>query len=336
MSRLADLSDRANRREQPLSAFLELTYACNLRCVFCFNPRHHDLVGLSVDEWRDVLDGLRGLGTLHVTLTGGEPLTHPEFFTIAEAARSRFFALRIFTNGALVDGETAARLSDLYPAGVELSLHGANAPSHDYVTGRTGSFDALLRAVRELQARDVPLVLKTPLTRHNELDILAMVALARRLCVPYQIDPRLTPKDDGDLSPLAHSASPAGADSVRATVDARGPAPEERKRRLGEPNCALGRSTLAVDPEGNVFPCIQWRQTALGNVRDAPIGELWRFSPARREAAEISVRANDHVVTLGSSSGSGGFCPALAFQESGDSLARSGLLNRESLGETAR
>ncbi len=335
MSRLADLRDRANRCEQPLSAFLELTYSCNWRCVFCFNSRHHDLAPLSVDEWRDVLVGLRSLGTLHVTLTGGEPLTHPAFFAIAEAARSLFFALRIFTNGALIDADTAARISGLHPAGVELSLHGAIAPTHDRVTGRAGSFDTLLRAVRGLQSRDVPLLLKTPLTRHNELEIEGMVGLARRLGVPYQIDPRLTPKDNGDPSPLALSASPEGAESVTGILGADGPVPSDRKRRLGEPHCALGRSTLAVDPEGNVYPCIQWRQTTLGNVRDASIAELWRSAPSRKEAAKVAVRANDQVVTLGSSIGTGTFCPALAFQVSGDPIGRPGLLNRESPGDRA-
>lgn len=335
MSRLADLRDRANRREQPLSAILELTYACNWRCVFCFNPRHHDLTPLSVDEWRDVLDGLRSLGTLHVTLTGGEPLTHPGFFAIAEAVRSRFFALRIFTNGALVDADTAARISELHPAGVELSLHGASALTHDTVTGRAGSFDALLRGVRELRVRDVPLLLKTPLTRHNEAEVVTMADLARRLGVPLQVDPRLTPKDDGDLSPLAHSASPGGAESVREIVRAGEPAPSERKRRPGEPYCAVGRSTLAVDPEGNVYPCIQWRQATMGNVHDAPIAELWRTATSRKEAAEVAVRANDQIVSLGSSIGTGTFCPALAFQLSGDPLGRTGFSNRESPGDRA-
>jgi sulfatase maturation enzyme AslB (radical SAM superfamily) len=76
----AVLQQRALRQAQPLSALLELTYACNWRCVFCYNPRHHDRRRLDGDEWRAVIDDLRELGTLNVTLTGGEPLTHPQAF----------------------------------------------------------------------------------------------------------------------------------------------------------------------------------------------------------------------------------------------------------------
>ena len=37
------LKRRAVQLAQPLTAYLELTYRCNWRCVFCYNPRHGDL-----------------------------------------------------------------------------------------------------------------------------------------------------------------------------------------------------------------------------------------------------------------------------------------------------
>ena len=136
------LKGRALALAQPLAATLELTYRCNWRCVFCFNPRHHDVRGLTGAEWIAVLDDLRALGTLSIALTGGEVLTHPDFLQIARAARERRFSLRILTNGALVGEEMADAIAGLDPTGVELSLHGATAESHDRTTGRPGSFGA--------------------------------------------------------------------------------------------------------------------------------------------------------------------------------------------------
>jgi MoaA/NifB/PqqE/SkfB family radical SAM enzyme len=88
---MAALKQRALDRAQPLGAHLELTYRCTWRCVFCYNPRHHDPRGLTGAEWVAVLDELRALGTLSVTLTGGDPLTRPDFFEIAAAARGFWF-----------------------------------------------------------------------------------------------------------------------------------------------------------------------------------------------------------------------------------------------------
>ena len=170
---------RALQQSVPLSAHLELTYACNWRCVFCYNPRHSDRRRLTAAEWAEVLDDLRALGTLTVTLTGGEALTHPEFFEIAAAVRARSLAFKLYTNGSLITDDVAARLAALRPLAVELSLHGATAGVHDATTATPGSFMALRAGIERLRAQGVRLLIKTPLTRLNESqldDLIALVA----------------------------------------------------------------------------------------------------------------------------------------------------------------
>src|SRR5438045_3011425 len=121
------IKQRALATAQPLNVHLELTYRCNWRCVFCYNPRHQDLDALRFEEWIAVLDDLRALGTLNLTLTGGEPLAHPNFFPIAEAARERAFALRIFSNATLIDDAAADRTAAPRPRAVAGSIPGAAA-----------------------------------------------------------------------------------------------------------------------------------------------------------------------------------------------------------------
>jgi MoaA/NifB/PqqE/SkfB family radical SAM enzyme len=308
---------RALELAQPITAHLELTYRCNWRCVFCYNPRHHDRKRLSGKEWVVVLDDLRKLGTLTVTLTGGDPMTHPKFFEIARAARARAFALRIFTNGSLVTDSAADEIAALYPLGVEMSLHGSTADVHDRATSTAGSFDRMIEGLGRLRNRSVPLVLKAPLTRLNEHQLADMVALVEGMGIPFQLDGTITPKDDGDPSPLAYSAS-TGA--IRRMLElARGTSKlEPVERQHGGTNCGLGRITVAVDPEGNVFPCIQWRHTSLGNVRERRLHDLWHESPERRGAAAVAVAANDRLLGMGPALSAFPFCPALAFQQTGD------------------
>src|SRR3970282_1464762 len=143
-------------------------------CFFCTTPRHNDLRGLPTERWLGVLDELRGLGTLYVALTGGEPLTHPQFLTIARGVRERAFALRILTNGGLVTETLAAEIAALLPMAVELSIHGACAETHDRATATPGSFDAMLRGVDRLLRERVSVVLKAPLTRLNEDEMAEM------------------------------------------------------------------------------------------------------------------------------------------------------------------
>jgi MoaA/NifB/PqqE/SkfB family radical SAM enzyme len=312
------LKRRAVELAQPISAQLELTYACNWRCVFCYNPRHHDLRRMEGREWLTVLDELRALGTLYVGLTGGECLTHPDFLEIARGVRGRAMALRVLTNGALVDEAMADALRSL-DAAVELSLHGAQASTHDAATGRPGSFEAVLAAVRRLRSRGVPLLLKSPLTRENENELEAMLALSDALGIPHRMDGTLTPRDDGDPSPLRHAASPAGLERAMRASRARGHLPHT-ERGPGGVNCGTGRITLTVDPEGNVYPCMQWRKSSLGNVRQTPLRELWRSSPVRQEAAATATAANERMRERGGAVASFPFCPALAYQRTGDAL----------------
>jgi MoaA/NifB/PqqE/SkfB family radical SAM enzyme len=313
------VKQRAFALAQPLSALLELTYHCNWRCVFCYNPRHSDLRGLSGAEWIAVLDDLRSLGTLTVTLTGGEPLAHPEFLAIARAARERALALNVFTNGSLVNDALADALAALTPVAVEMSVHGACAATHDRTTGRPGSFASMLGGIERLQARGVRLLLKTPLTRWNETEIDGIVALAESRGVPLRLDPTLTPRDDGDRGPLAYAATAAGVERLYRQVAALGQLPTA-VRTPGGANCGVGRVTLAVDPEGNVYPCLQWRVRSLGNVRETPLAEMWRTSPVREEAAAFAQTANDRLLAGGGALARFPFCPALAQQATGDPL----------------
>lgn len=309
----------ALKRAQPISAILELTYSCNWSCAFCFNPRHRDLRRMSSSEWKAVLEDLRALGGLTIALTGGEPLAHPEFLEIARSARKLRLAIRLFTNGSLVDAAMAGDIASLKPLAVELSLHGATAEVHDATTGKRGSFQALMRGLEHLRMAGARLLLKTPLTRLNEHQVDEMIALAGSVRVRYQIDPALTPRDDGDRGPLDYAASSETILRVmQMQAIAKTLVPQERAK--GMVNCGLGRITLAVDPEGNVYPCHQWRHRSLGNVRVRRLREIWYRSPARLEAADLAVAANDAILERSGALSTYSFCPALAFQETGDPL----------------
>ncbi|KAA0252757.1 MAG: radical SAM protein [Acidobacteria bacterium] len=319
----ARLNARALAAEQPLMASLELTYACNWRCVFCYNPRHHDRSPLTTGEWVALLGDLRELGILTVSLTGGEPLAHPGFLEIARAARSRGLAVRVLTNASLVDDTRAEAIAELLPAAVEVSVHGAVPATHDAATGRPGSFAAMWAGVDRLLSRGVRVTVKTPVTRLDEREVPGMIALVRGRGLPYVLDLSITPRDDGDLSPLAFAPTEEGMRAVLSLPEY--PALRAaRDRKPGEPACGVGRIGLAVDPEGNVFPCVQWRHVALGNVRRTPLRQMWRGSPARREAAETATRATTMLLAEGGAVAAAPFCPALAHQLSGDALTVDG------------
>jgi MoaA/NifB/PqqE/SkfB family radical SAM enzyme len=325
VSALGALTARAWRENRLLSALLELTYRCNLDCFFCYNDLGRRGRPLRLDQWRSLLDELAELGALQLALSGGEPLAHPDFFPIGAHARARGFVVRVKSNGHALSAPVARRLREVVdPFVVELSLHGARAETHDRQTRVEGSFSRLLDHLDALREAGLRVKLNATLTAWNEGEVEQMFALADGLGLPLQFDPEVTPRDDGDRAPLAITASPEGLLRLFRAEFARGPgAPAARGSReadeaAGAPvgkHCGAGSSGIAVDPYGNVYPCVQWRRPA-GNLHERTLRQIWLGSPAlaevRRATAEVKRRlsARGDAALLN-------FCPGLAEALSG-------------------
>src|SRR5213593_446578 len=243
-------------RAVPMSALFELTFVCNHACSFCYNSP----TGQKEMTTSEVIGALRKLADfniLYLTLTGGEPLVRKDFFEIARAAREMGFALRIYTNAYLIDEGMAKKIKDIAsPVEVEISIHGARPETHEKLTCVPGSLQRVLDAVRHLQALGIKVVLKCPITRDNQAEVLDMQRIADELGAFILFDPVITPRDDGDRDPLSLSATD---DFLRQfwMDDAYAAARKElvpRKRCdvEGEAVCGTGRSGFAIDPYGNI------------------------------------------------------------------------------------
>ncbi len=184
---LESLTGRAAREHRPLVALLELTYRCNLNCEYCYNDREHVTEALDTEEWIGILGQIADLGVLHLALSGGEPLMHPGFDRILGEARRLGFATRVKTSGDLLTRERARAIHEIGdPFLVELSLHGADAATHDRQTRVRGSFVRLVANAETAQAEGLRIRLVCTLTRWNEDQLDEMAALAASLEVPLR------------------------------------------------------------------------------------------------------------------------------------------------------
>ena len=84
----------------PYSATIELTDACNLRCVHCYRGRPQQSYW-NLSTAKQLLQQLRAMGTMHVTITGGEPFTHPDCLKILDMIGEMGFVLSIQTNATM-------------------------------------------------------------------------------------------------------------------------------------------------------------------------------------------------------------------------------------------
>jgi mycofactocin biosynthetic radical S-adenosylmethionine protein MftC len=315
------------------SVLLELTYRCNLDCFFCYNDLSLKGEPLRREQHLKLLDDLAEMQVLNLTLSGGEPLAHPDFLLLGARARELGFVVRIKSNGHALRGELARRiLAEVDPFLVEVSLHGATAATHDRQTRVPGSFDRLLENLREVLELGMRVKINSTLTAWNEGEVAGMFALADSLGLPLQIDPDVTPRDDGDREPLLVAPSREGvkrmfelqfergrAAAGKATVEVARGADDGTLPTPVHKHCGAGSSGLAIDPYGNVYPCVQWRRP-VGNLHRQGIAEIWRGSGGLEEIRETTVRAKEVVDGHGTGGALLNFCPGSAAAQAGDPL----------------
>ncbi len=318
------------------SALLELTYSCNLHCAICYNDLNRTGEPLSLAQYRALFRDLRDLGALNLTLTGGEPLLHPNFFALGSSARELGFVVRIKTNGLALGERMARRLRDeVDPFNLDISLHGARAATHDRQTGMAGSFDRLMANLATLKALGLRFRLNCPVTRWNQGELEAMLALAEGMETHLNLHGDITPRDDGSREPLAVAPTRRGLERLErlqwrreeerrqqkaAQGESRASAgsPTEGRPQTPAKQCGAGSAGVAIDPFGNVYPCVQWRRP-VGNLHRESIKDIWSHSGELRRIREQLITLK-RLVDRYEGGRLMGFCAGRAQEETGDPL----------------
>src|SRR5712692_4020726 len=101
--------------DHPVLAHIIPIRRCNLACAYC-NEYDDYSKPVPLDVMRRRLDRLAELGTTIITLSGGEPLLHPELDDIIARIRKHGIMAGMITNGYLL---TADRIRRLNQAGLE-------------------------------------------------------------------------------------------------------------------------------------------------------------------------------------------------------------------------
>lgn len=284
----------------PLLVQVELTEACNLKCRFCYHsqaPRH----GQRVIE---ILDALADQKVMQVNLTGGEPLSHPDFPKILEYACSRFPNVVLLTNGALMKKEMLDFLHRQRLMSVNISIHG-RAEVHDSLTGISGSHETSINAIKYFLNRDRILVASNfVLNAFNYDELKPTIAYMEKLGSKFMTITRFIPVGVGKNAPeleLSREQLIGAFQTVHEHLS-RGAKPHiemaEATPFCGLPrplhylanSCSYGFDRFYVDVHGNLLVCGLSRIPLGGNVLEKSLVEIKNDSPVFQ-----SFIANDHL-----------------------------------------
>lgn len=271
---------------RPFNALAQVTNRCNMRCPFCdFWPNGAPREELSAHEWRRVADELAELGTMLVSVEGGEPLVRADLPEIIAGFRQAGHLPLLYTNGWFMD---EARVAALVAAGVHqvgVSIDFPDAARHDAMRRAEGAFDRAIAAVKRLrEALGGPAVhLMTVLMRQNQGELEPLFGLSASLGVRHHVT---LLSDLGFRRGKLEEASRPDAAALTGleSLASRHPHVSSFRSYLrgiprflaGEelPRCRAGWQSFNIDHTGQVAACIETIDQPVGSVRTSSMREL--------------------------------------------------------------
>ena len=270
---------------------IELTSKCNERCVHCYIPHKFKLYNITDELYYSTLDQLSKMGTLSVTLSGGECMCHPKFKEYLRAAKNYDFYVNILSNLTLLDDEIIEIMKEGNVSSVQTSLYSMIPEHHDAITQLPGSFYKTRDAILKLIENDLPLQVSCPTMKGNKNDFNDVMNWCHEHKIRAQTDYIMMAEYNHETENLANRLSVAEAGKViedimkndidyqRAILkpDFLDQCNKEQfnpERRL----CGVGISTCCMVSNGNVYPCAGWQEMVLGNLNETPLKEIWENS----------------------------------------------------------
>ena len=268
----------------PLTATLELTATCNLKCVHCYLEQRHR-PELATRDWFAILTQLAQAGTLHLSMTGGEIFSRSDVLDIVEESRRLGFSVSLLSNLTMFDETSARRLAEVGILEIKTSIYADRAHEHDAITGIPGSFERTLAGIRHARQHGLRVTIQTLALKGSvcRLAYMPEFALSLGACFRYSI--YVQPGESGSDVPLASAVT---LDELREAVpqgpEFAMPLDVEDKSIGDKPvttpgrTCRAGITSCAIDSHGNLYPCNLWPRSQ-GNLVEILFEKLWNEGP---------------------------------------------------------
>ena len=288
-----------------------ITRACNLRCVHCYNDSGTSKAGdeLSTDEAKAVLDDLSGFEVPSILFSGGEPLMRPDLFELLGYAVKRGLRAVLSTNGTLITADVAKKIKQHEVSYVGISLDGIGKVN-DQFRGLDGAFEKAAEGIKNCRDAGVRIGLRLTLTKRNVQDLESLFEFFEQEKIERACFYHFVPSGRGTTmaaDDLTHDQTREAVETILAktreykqagritdilTVDnhvdgvyvylklkKEDSARAEEVYKLltwnGGGLYSSGVGIGCIDFHGKVHPDQFWWHYDLGDVRQRPFSEIW-------------------------------------------------------------
>ncbi|MGC9070107.1 MAG: radical SAM protein [Elusimicrobiales bacterium] len=264
----------------PILASIELTRRCVNSCIHCYLNETQEKLSksdeeLSFSKIKDIFFQLKTLGTVFLNITGGEPLLRKDIVKIVKIAVEFNFLVKLFSS---LNYESNI-IESLYDVGlryIDVSLYGRK-DIHNLVT-RSNSFDKTFENIKKAKELGFKITIKTPVMSLNINEIRWLKEFSSNYNLNFKIDPIITPRNNGDTSPLKYSISKNDIEKLLeyGLINLENIDLDCNAEYVA---CGAMKSVIAIDAYGNVTPCISL-PLCIGNVNENKISDILKSNIA--------------------------------------------------------
>jgi radical SAM protein with 4Fe4S-binding SPASM domain len=222
-----------------------------------------------------ILDKVYSQGMLWLCFTGGDPLTRRDFLELYAYAKNKGFIITIFTNAYSMNKKIAEYLKDRLPFVIEITLNAVTQDLYEKISQVKGSFYKVTRGINLILKANLPLKIKTQVTKDNLKELPKIKKFIENLGLRFRPSVFLHSRLNRDLAPANLRISPQEVLSLngnkRLSMDDCELLPHTAHRTPHTAifRCAIaGRDGIHIDPYGNTFPCNCIRKSKVNLLKE--------------------------------------------------------------------
>lgn len=271
----------------PVSVHIEITSKCNERCVHCYIPHEFKNQMMDATAFYDLIEQCCDLKIQHVTISGGEPLIHPQIIPFLRKCRECDMSVNILSNLTLLNNEIIDEMKHNPLLGVQTSIYAMNPDIHDAITMSNNSLHKTMDGVMNLVKHGIPVQISCPIMKTNLDGYKEVKEWAAQYNVSVEYDYTLIGQYNGGNANLRYRLSEEEVERVivdELTSNANyknelmKEAVENRNKSQDDYICSVCNSSICVAQNGNVFPCAGWQGYVLGNIAENSLADIWYHS----------------------------------------------------------
>lgn len=295
-----DFFDEYYRNKPQLTNLhIEITSKCNERCVHCYIPHENKINSMPSNLFYDILEQCKKMNLLHLTISGGEPMTHINFIDFIKKCNEYNFSINILTNLTLLSKAILEEMKKSRILSVQTSLYSMDANIHDAVTQTEGSFEKTRNAILTLIENDIPLQISCPIVKQNINCYYDVVDWGKKHNINVSNDYVIIARYNHATQNLSNRLSINDVKKVLEQRIINEPhylelleKEAERKKGINPDDfiCSVCRSSICVSENGNVYPCAGWQDYVVGNINKASLSEIWNNSTKIQYLRNLRIR----------------------------------------------